>query len=124
MQVKDAGCRDNLYGLANAATDKEGRFELDSLPEGFVYADVYRGDYDPLNSERLKVDTKDCILVLRKSVPGRSAGQWLRMPTGSLFPTSTSVSTFRGRVGAGFRPRSWALRAGGRLPGRRWEVLY
>jgi protocatechuate 3,4-dioxygenase beta subunit len=66
--------RDNLYDIASARTDKDGKFKLENLPEDVVYAEVYAENYDRLNSERLKVDRKDYTLVLRKPVLGQICG--------------------------------------------------
>jgi protocatechuate 3,4-dioxygenase beta subunit len=67
MPVKNAEVCDNMYSVSSATTGEDGRFKLENLPEGEVYADVYLDSYSRLENERLKVDRKDYTLVLSKS---------------------------------------------------------
>jgi len=83
MDAKVEEARDSMYGsIAGASTDKDGKFKLEDLPEGVVYVDAYAKDFDSISNERLRVDRKDQILVLKKTVPGQISGIVLRAADG------------------------------------------
>lgn len=107
MELKGAGARDNLYErIAGAGTDKDGRFKLENLPEGFVYVNVYTEDYDSISNERLKVDRKDYTLVLRKTVLGHICGTVVKESDGK------PVTEFNVRLDYSRRARSSGLPPG------------
>lgn len=78
IDVTSQDCLEGMYSIADTTSGKDGKFKLDSLPEGEVYASVYCGDYDRIENVRLKVDRTDHTLVLRKHVPGQISGTVVR----------------------------------------------
>ena len=86
METKDTGRDDNLYEIAYTRTDKGGKFKLADLPEGCVYTYIGISGYDELRKERLKVDRKDYILVLKKTIPGQICGTVVQASDGKPVP--------------------------------------
>lgn len=107
MKITNARGDEDLYGIAYGASDKNGHFKLDSLPEGEVYATIVVGGFDVIQNERLKVDRTDYTLVLRRQAEGQICGTVVKDSDGkpvTEFNVRLSFSRAGGKSSNGLSP--------------------